>query len=105
LLVCADILLFGEGEAIIAVVVTTVNNARPLLASLEVEARKVRGKGVAIEEYQVIGVDLADSGVNAVIPSPESGFEGVAGFVKRIITCNPGVPGQLSQQEVLASQV
>lgn len=56
-----------------------------------IKVGKVRGKGVAVEEENVVGVDGTDGGVETVVPGLETRVRWVAGFVERVVPGDPWV--------------
>ena len=75
----------AEGHAGARVVVAGVDG---VLVGLG-EHREVRRVGVAVDEDDVVGVDLADGGHEPVVERPHDRAAGVRGFVEQVVAPDP----------------
>ena len=55
------------------------------------KVRKVRSKGIAVKEDNVMRVHSADSMVDAIVKSSYACMAGIGWLIEWIVTCNPCV--------------
>lgn len=85
-----SICLGGSGETKHGVIVDGVSGVIPFLVGIP-KVRKIRCKGVAIKEDDMVGILRTDGGMYFVIESDKAGVFGIGGLVQGIVACDPFV--------------
>ena len=76
------------GETKASVIVDRVSGVVPVLVGVT-EAGEVRGKGVAVEEDGMFGVDGADGLVDAIVEGDDAGVGVIGGLVQGVVAGDP----------------
>lgn len=80
-------------ESVARVVVHRVHRVIPLLARLlDIKVREIRRERVSVQKQNMVGINLADGGVNLMIPCLESFMGGITRFVERVVSSDPRIP-------------
>ena len=67
-----------------------ISSVLPLLVVIP-EMRKIRCEGIAVKEDCMMGVNIADGVVDAIVKLDHTCVRGISWFVERVIPRDPGV--------------
>jgi hypothetical protein len=77
-------------EAEKTVIMDRISSVLPLLVVIP-EMRKIRCEGIAVKEDCMMGVNIADGMVDAIVKLDHTRVRGISWFVERVIPRDPGV--------------